>query len=162
MLCFGIESISILALAQQFLALTDCLIIHAGGDIFALDKIFFPVNQNNQHWVCVVVYMQEKRIEYHDSTGGTGHQYLHQVWRYLRAEYKDKKRQPMPDACREWELVPGRGDGPRQLNCYDCGVFTCMFCNFLSSGRPLTFDQQHANGYRNYMALRLLKQRLPC
>ena len=112
------------------------------------------------HWSCVVVSMQEKRIEFYDSKGGRGDKYLRNVRDYLFDEHQDKKKCPLPER-RDWKLIRGRQDRPRQLNDYDCGVFTCMFCDFLSSGRPLTFDQQHANAYRNYMALRLLKEELP-
>ena len=38
-----------------------------GKDIFALDKIVFPINVNQSHWVCAVAFMQEKRIQFYDS-----------------------------------------------------------------------------------------------
>ena len=31
------------------------------------DRLVIPVNLGNQHWVCVVVHLKEKRIEYADS-----------------------------------------------------------------------------------------------
>lgn len=38
-----------------------------GKDIFALDKIVFPINVNESHWVCAVAFMQDKRIQFYDS-----------------------------------------------------------------------------------------------
>ena len=38
-----------------------------GKDIFALDKVFFPINVGEVHWVCACAYIQEKRIQYYDS-----------------------------------------------------------------------------------------------
>ena len=38
-----------------------------GKDIFQLDKIIFPINVGEVHWVCAVAFMQEKRIQYYDS-----------------------------------------------------------------------------------------------
>jgi Ulp1 family protease len=33
-----------------------------GKDVFSLDKLFIPINQGGQHWVFVVVFVQQKRI----------------------------------------------------------------------------------------------------
>ena len=43
-----------------------------GKDVFSLDKIFIPVNMSNVHWACVVVFLQEKKIQFFDSMGGDG------------------------------------------------------------------------------------------
>ena len=57
----------------------------------------------------------------------------------------------------EWELVESTPDTPQQLNGFDCGVFTCMFCDFLSIGCPLTFSQEHVNQCRERIALSIMK-----
>lgn len=87
-----------------------------GKDIFNLDKIFFPVNQGETHWICAVVFMQEKRIQMYDSCGGPGMHYLENIFRYLKDEHQDKKKCPLPDAD-QWTLVPCTTDTPRQANC---------------------------------------------
>jgi sentrin-specific protease 1 len=33
-----------------------------GGDVFELDKIFFPINVGRMHWICAVISMTEKKI----------------------------------------------------------------------------------------------------
>jgi sentrin-specific protease 1 len=38
-----------------------------GKDLFNLDKVIFPINENGMHWVCAVAFMQEKRIQFYDS-----------------------------------------------------------------------------------------------
>ena len=129
--------------------------IFSGKDIFALDKIFFPINQGNQHWVCAVAYMLEKRIQFYDSMGGPGLSYLQDILRYLQDEHQDKKKCPMPDVD-EWELATCTSDTPRQCNCFDCGVFTCMFCDFLSRDCPLVFGQDHVTQCRQRIALSIL------
>jgi sentrin-specific protease 1 len=40
---------------------------------------------------------------------------------------------------------------------YDCGVFTCMFADFLSKDCPLVFDQEHISQCRERIALAILK-----
>lgn len=40
---------------------------------------------------------------------------------------------------------------------YDCGVFTCMFSDFISNDCPLVFDQNHINQCRERIALSIMK-----
>jgi hypothetical protein len=44
----------------------------AGKEIFKLDKIVFPITQGSMHWVCAVIYMQEKRIQFSIRWATTG------------------------------------------------------------------------------------------
>lgn len=84
-------------------------------DIFNLDKIVIPVNVGRMHWVCVVAFMQEKRIQFYDSMGDAGDDYLRHMFRFLQDEHMDKKKQPLPDAD-SWQLVTCTNDTPRQRN----------------------------------------------
>jgi Ulp1 family protease len=86
-----------------------------GKDIFKLNKIVFPINQGTAHWICVVAFMRDKRIQVFDSLGGKGHMYLEAIFKYLQDEHMDKKKSPLPDV-EEWKLIPTRNDTPRQLN----------------------------------------------
>ena len=154
-----------------------------GKDIFKLNKIIFPINQGTAHWICAVVFMQEKRIQMFDSLGGKGLMYLEAIFKYLQDEHVDKKRSPLPDA-EEWKLIPTRPETPRQHNgescgCvssaldvtlvshlkvrrsifptgFDCGVFTCMFADFLSNDCPLIFNQKHITQCRERIALSIM------
>ena len=40
---------------------------------------------------------------------------------------------------------------------YDCGVFTCMFSDFISNDCPLVFNQKHVNQCRERIALSIMK-----
>jgi hypothetical protein len=86
-----------------------------GRDIFNLNKIFFPINEGRMHWVCLVAFMKEKRIQMYDSMGSNGMHYLESVLQYLKDEHQAKERTPLPDA-HEWRLVPCESDIPRQRN----------------------------------------------
>jgi sentrin-specific protease 1 len=87
----------------------------AGKDIFKLDKIIFPINQGSMHWVCAVIYIQEKRIQFYDSMGDDGMMYLEALFQYVKDEHQDKKGSPLPDQD-QWRLVACTRDTPRQLN----------------------------------------------
>lgn len=98
--------------------------------------------------------MQEQRIQYYDSMGGGGMQYLRDLLQYLKDEHQDKKKCPLPG---EWTLVPCTRDTPRQLNGYDCGVFTCIFADFISKDCPLVLGQDHITQCRERIALSILQ-----
>lgn len=85
-----------------------------------------------------------------------GNTYLDALFNYIQDEHIAKKNTPLPDAD-AWELVPTRGDTPRQRNGYDCGVFTCMFADFLSKDTALVFNQDHINQCRERIALSIMK-----
>jgi Ulp1 protease family, C-terminal catalytic domain len=90
--------------------------IGTGKDIFALDKVFFPINVGRSHWVCAVAYMQLKRIQFFDSLGADGMEYMEYLFRYLQDEHLDKKKGLLPDAD-EWKLIPcDPSETPQQLN----------------------------------------------
>eukprot|EP00977_Amphora_coffeiformis_P012558 scaffold3132_cov158-Amphora_coffeaeformis.AAC.3 len=77
---------------------------------------------------------------------------------YIKDEHKDKNKEPLPDE-EEWRLIPCERDTPRQRNGYDCGVFTCMFADFISKDCPLVFGQDHVNQCRERIALSILQGR---
>ena len=114
------------------------------------------VNISEMHWAVAVIHITEKRIQFYDSMSGSGERYLEGLMRYLKDEHLAKKGCPLPDE-EEWELVESTPDTPQQLNGFDCGVFTCMFCDFLSIGCPLTFSQEHVNQCRERIALSIMK-----
>ena len=127
-----------------------------GEDIFALDKIFVPINIGNMHWISAVIFMQKKRIEMFDSLGSNGKRYLEVLFQYLQDEHLDKKNTCLPD-LEKWKLVQTQPETPRQNNGYDCGIFACFFADFLSIDLPLTFDQSHIDRIRERVALSIMK-----
>jgi sentrin-specific protease 1 len=128
-----------------------------GKDIFGLDKVFIPVNMSNVHWTCVVIFVQERKIQFFDSMAGDGMYYMKALLQYLKDEWASKNNgQELPHLS-EWKLVSTTLDTPRQKNGYDCGVFTCMFADFLSMDSPLSFTQEHITQCRERIALSILQ-----
>ena len=41
--------------------------IQTSPNVLEVDRIIIPVNLNNTHWACAVIYIKEKRIVYYDS-----------------------------------------------------------------------------------------------
>jgi sentrin-specific protease 1 len=153
-----------------------------GKDVFNLKYIFCPINVDNMHWTSAVIFMEEKKIQYFDSMGGTEMNKLEGLLEYLKDEWRAKKGGEMDVSG--WRLVRCTPDTPQQkngelvccLDCcdellheltlfvlfgitlgYDCGVFTCMFSDFISNDCPLVFDQRHVNQCRERIALSIMK-----
>eukprot|EP00546_Thalassionema_frauenfeldii_P021885 CAMPEP_0178905878 /NCGR_PEP_ID=MMETSP0786-20121207/6520_1 /TAXON_ID=186022 /ORGANISM="Thalassionema frauenfeldii, Strain CCMP 1798" /LENGTH=448 /DNA_ID=CAMNT_0020577535 /DNA_START=249 /DNA_END=1595 /DNA_ORIENTATION=+ len=126
-----------------------------GKDIFSLNKVIIPINQGGAHWVCAIIFVREKRIQMYDSLGGSGQAYLEYLFEYLKDEHRDKKKEALPQQD-EWKLVPTQNDTPHQMNGFDCGVFTCMFADFLSRDCPLVFSQEHITQCRERIALSIM------
>jgi Ulp1 family protease len=91
-----------------------------GKDILNLKNKFIPININNQHWTCIVIFIKEKRIQYYDSHAvGAGKENMNIILKYLIDE--DKGQQHIkPD---EWALVTSTKSLPQQENTFDCGAF---------------------------------------
>jgi Ulp1 family protease len=71
-----------------------------GGDIFVMDKVFFPINVGRMHWICVVAFMQEKRMQICDSGphgGGGGNEHLQAMMRCLQDEHMATKGIEFPE-----------------------------------------------------------------
>ena len=58
---------------------------------------FLFINTGRNHWTCIVVYMQEKRIQYLDLLGHGGERYTSTVMKYIVDEWKDKNKTAFPD-----------------------------------------------------------------
>ena len=85
-----------------------------GKDVFNLKYIFCPINLDNMHWTSAVIFMEEKKIQYYDSLGGTDRLKLEGLLEYLKDEWRAKKGGDMD--CSDWKLVDCTLDTPRQLN----------------------------------------------
>jgi Ulp1 family protease len=104
-----------------------------GKDIFKLDKILFPINMGNMHWIAAAIFMKQKRIEIFDSMGSDGSRYLNALFSYIQDEHMDKKKTPLPD-IEEWKLVPTQRATPRQRNGTCCMIYIFALssnCNFV-------------------------------
>jgi len=121
------------------------------GNIFRLSKLIIPVNVSNVHWTCAAVDFERKSIQYHDSMGGRGTEYVQALRQYLVDEAaKFPEVQMNVD---EWTLQYGSRQDPQQNNGSDCGVFTCAFAFCLCEDKPLAFSASDMVTIRKRLAL---------
>jgi hypothetical protein len=85
-----------------------------GKDIFNLKYIIYPINLDNMHWTSAVIFMEEKKIQYYDSLGGTRWSKLIGLLEYVKDEYRAKNGKDMDVS--DWKLVSCSKGTPRQRN----------------------------------------------
>ena len=94
----------------------DAVPLKEGEDIFDLKYIFIPINESNIHWVSVMVFLEEKKICWYNSLGGTDRTKLNEILQYLKDEWRVKRGGELDLNC-EWKLVPcNKNDVPQQEN----------------------------------------------
>jgi sentrin-specific protease 1 len=49
---------------------------------------------------------------------------------------------------------------PQQKNGYDCGVFVCMFAEYLSRNESFDFDQKHMDYFRRKITYEIVHNKL--
>jgi len=128
----------------------------ANVDIFSLDKLLFPLNQN-YHWVLAAVNFVKKRFELYDSLGAAfdlSVLSLLEIW--LKQESLDKRK--IDYSTEDWTRV--QIECPRQKNAIDCGVFVCQFAERLSVDQEFDFQQSDIPAIRQMMAMEILETRL--
>ncbi|XP_016954570.3 uncharacterized protein LOC108027574 isoform X2 [Drosophila biarmipes] len=122
-------------------------------DIFSKDVIPVPVHCNGVHWCMAIIHLRNKTIRYYDSMGKPNQAVLNALEAYLREESLDKRKQPFDTSGFVIENVP---NVPQQLNGSDCGVFSCMFAEYISRDVPITFSQAEMEYFRRKMVLEIV------
>lgn len=125
-------------------------------DVFAQDILVVPIHLGI-HWCMSIVDFRDKSIRYFDSMGGSNPKCLAALRQYLEDESMDKKKKPFD--TNDWKLISMKNI-PQQMNGSDCGVFSCMFAEFLSADKKVTFTQQDMPYFRNKMVYEILKAKL--
>ncbi|KAK9659893.1 hypothetical protein K7432_018327 [Basidiobolus ranarum] len=125
-------------------------------NIFKKDYIIIPVHLG-MHWVCAIINFVQKRIEYYDSMHGNNPQCFQLLRHYLEEESLDKLGQPFD--LSDWiDYAPK--NIPSQQNGFDCGVFTCMFAEYISRNEPFDFNQKHMKYIRRRMIWEIIQKHL--
>ncbi|XP_055370870.1 sentrin-specific protease 1 isoform X2 [Condylostylus longicornis] len=126
-------------------------------DLFSYDIIPVPVHVGGVHWCMAIIHLKNKTIKYYDSMGTPNLRVLQALEQYLRDESLDKKNVVFETNDFVKECV---ADCPRQMNGSDCGVFSCMFAEYVTRNKSITFSQQHMQYFRHKMILEIVKGKL--
>jgi len=126
-----------------------------GYELIECDKIFVPVHKD-VHWCLAIINMKENTFQYLDSLGGTDHNVLNMLARYIAEEVKDKSNKVIDTSSWHEEIVD---DIPLQQNGWDCGMFMLKYIDFHSRGLNLSFSQKDMEYFRKRTAKEILKLR---
>jgi len=128
-------------------------------DIFAKRRLYIPINMTNTHWSHIMADMVNKQIEYWDSFGNSGHDYIEATKRYICDEARTKKGWIDYDAS-DWTVVDHLQRVPQQANGVDCGVFSCMYADFSTDNLPFHFTKDDISNFRLKMCLAITRGHL--
>ncbi|XP_033237418.1 sentrin-specific protease 1 [Drosophila pseudoobscura] len=126
-------------------------------DVFSKDIILVPVHCNLNHWCMAIIHLKNKTIFYYDSLGDPSDIALDVLQNYIIAESLDKRKVQYDMSGFRIENVL---NGPQQTNESDCGVFSCMTAEYITRGKPLTFNQEHMSYFRKKMILEIVHGQL--
>ena len=76
---------------------------------------------SNCHWGLIAICYKDKTIEYYDSKGWKGGQFIDDITNYLKAAYLHQKGKELD--LSEFKFDPHKTGIPKQVNNNDCGVF---------------------------------------
>ena len=87
--------------------------------------------------------IEKKQILYRDSLENSGQLYTDAIKRYIFEEWQLRKGMPMTQAqMDEWEVMSMPPiDSPKQENGFDCGMFVCMYADYMLNNLPEQFSQ---------------------
>lgn len=125
-------------------------------DLFSYDLLLVPIHLG-VHWCMATIDLRSKCVRYYDSMLGDNNKCLESLYTYMKEEHQDKKSSPLD--MTGW-TVENVKDIPQQMNGSDCGMFACMFAEYLSRDAPITFDQQHMPYFRRKMVYEIVKANL--
>ncbi|XP_014609451.1 PREDICTED: sentrin-specific protease 1-like [Polistes canadensis] len=125
-------------------------------DIFVQDIIVVPIHLGI-HWCMSIIDFRDKSICYYDSMGSSNPKCLSALRQYLEEESMDKKKRSFDTS--DWKLISAKNI-PQQMNGSDCGVFSCMFAEYICANRKITFTQEDMPYFRNKMAYEILQNKL--
>lgn len=142
--------------------------------IMRFKHILFPVLVGDNHWILLHISPGTRTIEVHDSLNTVQAEQMKRVYGHvmfwvLKQEKSLRDLDGMDglgghsgtpgvqeQAPKEWTFAPPRSDLPTQLNCYDCGLFICMYARYIAAEKCFDFDQEHMPHMRVAMLLELL------
>ena len=120
-----------------------------GGNIFALEKMYVPINKDGVHWVLIEVDMKAKDIKFYDSmvsalNPDSAMSMMSAIAQYICKEGEKKGIDGLEAS--QWNMAIVKGS-PQQRNGVDCGVFMLQTGRSLMGIGPyasnIPFNQDH-------------------
>ncbi|XP_069695143.1 sentrin-specific protease 1-like isoform X2 [Periplaneta americana] len=125
-------------------------------DIFSFNVIIVPVHLG-VHWCMAAIDFRNKTIKYYDSMGSPNNKCLQSLLKYLQDESLDKLKKKFDTTDWTTENVQKI---PQQMNGSDCGMFSCMYAEYICRDADITFTQQDMPYFRRKMVYEIFTRKL--
>lgn len=126
----------------------------AATALLEVEKIFIPINPNQNHWTLAVIQPQIPRITHYNSLGTGNKAYLDVICEWLKGELGASFNKD------DWDL-DYTTESPQQMNGSDCGVFTVTTAKQLMLGlNPMTYGAEDIPTQRRRMVAELVNGNL--
>ena len=109
------------------------------------------------HWCMITIDVNKKECLFYDSMLVQRCEYVELIRQYLIEEHNNKKNRPLDVSG--WTFDQSF-DIPEQRNSWDCGVFSCMFAEFVTRGLRLhknIFTESDMEYFRVKMGVEIIK-----
>ncbi len=137
-------------------------------DFISSKGLLIPFNQGRNHWILVKVDFDRKCISYIDSMCGEGKRTEERVKKRMQAivTFIAQRWTNLPEKTphikeTDWSFVHSKDGVSQQNNVVDCGVFVCMYVDYIMLGHALHFPPNLSTPYRKLMLDKLLNFLLP-
>ena len=129
-------------------------------NVFEKDKVFIPINRNNNHWILIVIFIQQQKIIYYDSIADINKAklYLYLTARWLIDEAKIKNHKI---EINDWKLINAGKNIPQQNNGYDCGMYVLLYSDYIADNLPLSYGEEEVRESRNKIAQFIINNKIP-
>lgn len=126
-------------------------------DIFTKDILAIPLHLNSIHWSMAIIHLKNRTIKFYNSMGSPSPEVLKVLEQYLKDESMDKRKKAFDTSQFTIESVK---DVPQQTNGSDCGVFSCMFAEYITREKKINFSQANMKYFREKMILEIVEGKL--
>jgi len=134
-------------------------------DIFKYEICLFPIHINGNHWALATIQHRVKHIGFYCSRGEST-TFKEKLLDFLKREHLARKGTSLPQDYRLSDVsrIPLQEPlrkldptlDPKQENTWDCGVYTCMYMEYLSRDAPFRFSQRDIINFREQIAWEII------
>lgn len=118
-------------------------------NIFNYDMVLVPLLVNGNHWCLGVISPPQRHIQLYDSMRCADRDYdyvFEKLFDFLKDECNERFDNPLDTS--EW-IRDCVDDIPQQSNGFDCGVFVCVYAEYVTRNQyDINFAQEHIAYFR--------------
>ena len=120
-----------------------------GINIFEMKQILFPTHVGGNHWVLAVINFEQQRLELFDSLGGEYPNVITAMEKFTFREAKRLDQPPLTWTRKAHKRIPHQNNGS------DCGVFVCVYADYITTPCKFNFSNKDMLHFRKRITLQI-------